>query len=703
METVNRRALNRATIALVAASLMLASVLALAPRSQAAKAEVTDIFLFIDDYTNDSIVDAWAALNFSETPIPPPSQVDDILFEWFAPNGTEPFQRLVDPNDAAWAPCSFRVDAIGTWTVNATYTTNASVHESLAFQVLPSLWGPGQFHLGHTTVVGRTGALTIRPGTNVFFPAGGAMQVRGKLTAEGSGSLPIIFSSGAGSPAPGDWNVISFLDTADNSSLVANASVRFSTRGIRVESVSPTIRNVGFIDNQVENVRLESSHSILRDITITGGQYGIELSDSPIALMTATITNADYGLVFEGPGGTASDVRVTNSAQVGVHFYNSTAAISSSVISDSLVGIRADDSAVQGENITVSRGDTAVRAALGSTVSLRNSILSDLNLYHYSLSDGSTVLARNVTLNPSSPLRRNIKDTSLLTVQNYLWIKTESYDTNTSLQGVTIDIRQSGGPWLLFTTGPSGLIGPIVVNQGVYGATDYSRNNVLVSASRSGFLFANASRHVDMGTSHVELFRGSVHDLDHDKNPDFNDSDIDGDGLTNRQEATLHTDPLNPDTDGDGMPDGWEVAHGFDPLDLSDALGDKDGDGLTNLQEYQHGTDPSDPDTDGDGMPDGWEVANGLNPLNPADANIDSDGDGFTNLEEYQNATNPKDWGSHPPLHFNLGPIGIGDFWYILLVPLGGLCLVTVMISMAWITAVPRRKRSKRRVAKPPK
>lgn len=690
--------MNRAVFALAAASLVLASLLALAPRSQAAKSEVSDVFLFIDDYTNDSIVDALAALNFTEAPIPPPGQVDDVLFEWFAPNGTEAFQQLVDPNDAAWAACSFRVNAIGTWTVNVTYTTNASVHESLAFHVLPSLWGPGQFYLGFTTVVGRTGALTIRPGTNVFFPAGGAMQVRGKLTAEGSGSLPIIFSSGAGSPAPGAWNVISFLDTADNSSLIANASVRYSTRGIRVESVSPTIRNVGFIDNQVENVRLESSHSTLRDITVTGGHYGIELSDSPVALTTATITNADYGLVFNGLGGTAINVRVTNSAQVGVHCYNSTATISNSLISDSLVGIRADDSAVQGENITISRGNTAVRAALGSMINLRNSILSDLALYHYSLSDGSTVLARNVTLNPSSPLRRNIKDTSLLTVQNHLSIKTESYDTNTSLQGVTIDIRQSSGPWLLFTTGPSGIIGPIVLNQGVYNATDYARNDVLVSAQLSGYLFVNASRYVNMGTSHLELFRGSTHDLDHDGNPDFNDSDIDGDGLTNRQEATLHTDPLIPDTDGDGMPDGWEVVNDFKPLDSSDALGDKDGDGLSNLQEYLNGTDPSNPDTDKDGMPDGWEVANGLNPLNPADANIDSDGDGFTNLEEYQNATNPKDWGSHPPPHYELGPIGIGDFWYILLLPLGGLCLEVVMVSVAWITAVPR----KRAPGKPP-
>jgi YD repeat-containing protein len=42
--------------------------------------------------------------------------------------------------------------------------------------------------------------------------------------------------------------------------------------------------------------------------------------------------------------------------------------------------------------------------------------------------------------------------------------------------------------------------------------------------------------------------------------------DPDLDGLTNAQEITLGTDPLNGDTDGDSYPDGLEVAFGSDPL-----------------------------------------------------------------------------------------------------------------------------------------
>ena len=95
--------------------------------------------------------------------------------------------------------------------------------------------------------------------------------------------------------------------------------------------------------------------------------------------------------------------------------------------------------------------------------------------------------------------------------------------------------------------------------------------------------------------------------------------DYDNDELTNSQEKTYGTNPLNNDTDGDGMPDGWEVDYGFDPLNASDAGLDSDGDGLNNLGEYQNGTDPLDIDTDGDGFSDGQEVRYGTDPLDPDD------------------------------------------------------------------------------------
>src|SRR5215203_6176714 len=115
--------------------------------------------------------------------------------------------------------------------------------------------------------------------------------------------------------------------------------------------------------------------------------------------------------------------------------------------------------------------------------------------------------------------------------------------------------------------------------------------------------------------------------------------DIDGDGLSDVDEAAYGTYPLNRDYDADGSLDGEEVyIYGTDPLkNESDGDGlldgeevnqfgtssvstDADGDGLVDDDElFVYGTAPDVFDTDGDGVGDGEEVFNfGTNPLDPA-------------------------------------------------------------------------------------
>lgn len=91
--------------------------------------------------------------------------------------------------------------------------------------------------------------------------------------------------------------------------------------------------------------------------------------------------------------------------------------------------------------------------------------------------------------------------------------------------------------------------------------------------------------------------------------------DLDGDGLTDKEEFDLMTDPNETDTDGDGLDDNEEVkTHGTDPL-----VSDSDGDGLSDGEEVNtYGTLPLEADTDGDSLSDGDEVnVLGTDPLNP--------------------------------------------------------------------------------------
>jgi hypothetical protein len=129
-------------------------------------------------------------------------------------------------------------------------------------------------------------------------------------------------------------------------------------------------------------------------------------------------------------------------------------------------------------------------------------------------------------------------------------------------------------------------------------------------------------------------------------------SDTDGDGLTDGEEVHVRgTDPLIADTDGDGVRDGDEVAAGTDP---ARAAGDTDGDGLNDDAEAFAGSCPTNAasyplrldlfaNADGDGLPDWWEVHRfgGLT----EHERTDFDDDGADNGTEFRLSLNPCDAG----------------------------------------------------------
>jgi hypothetical protein len=159
-----------------------------------------------------------------------------------------------------------------------------------------------------------------------------------------------------------------------------------------------------------------------------------------------------------------------------------------------------------------------------------------------------------------------------------------------------------------------------------------------------------------------------------DTGTDPSNADTDGDGLLDGVEVDYDSNPFKPDSDDDGLPDGWEVKHELDHNDDgssdpdSGPDGDPDEDGLKNkveltintnpwladsdedeledsvetntgkfVSDTDTGTDPSNADTDGDGLNDGAEFEAKTNPFV-----ADSDGDGLPDgAEVLSHSTNP--------------------------------------------------------------
>ncbi|MFO1499272.1 MAG: binary toxin-like calcium binding domain-containing protein [Verrucomicrobiota bacterium] len=130
--------------------------------------------------------------------------------------------------------------------------------------------------------------------------------------------------------------------------------------------------------------------------------------------------------------------------------------------------------------------------------------------------------------------------------------------------------------------------------------------------------------------------------------------------------AALSEAPSATDTDSDGMEDAWERQHSLN-VGVNDASGDPDDDGLTNKQEFtlltdpqfgdtdndglsdgqevnQSKTNPRQADTDGDGLPDGQEV----NVVKSDPNKVDTDGDGYSDPAEVNLGSNPSSAASTP-------------------------------------------------------
>jgi hypothetical protein len=97
--------------------------------------------------------------------------------------------------------------------------------------------------------------------------------------------------------------------------------------------------------------------------------------------------------------------------------------------------------------------------------------------------------------------------------------------------------------------------------------------------------------------------------------------DNDNDGVANDEEATLGSNPNNPDSDGDLLQDGLELGRVAGVPDPDGAFGARQGTGAGFVPDLDPATTTNllNPDTDGDGIPDGTEDANQNGRVDPGE------------------------------------------------------------------------------------
>ncbi|UCE08934.1 MAG: hypothetical protein JSW61_08030 [Candidatus Thorarchaeota archaeon] len=129
-------------------------------------------------------------------------------------------------------------------------------------------------------------------------------------------------------------------------------------------------------------------------------------------------------------------------------------------------------------------------------------------------------------------------------------------------------------------------------------------------------------------------------------------NDFDVDGLNNTREASMGVSNIwRYDTDSDGLNDKYEIEIGTDPASI-----DTDNDKLNDKFELVCGTDPNNIDTDQDGLSDYLEITGWIisfdymgNTSLPFSTHVTSnpllnetDGDGLDDFTEYESNTNPR-------------------------------------------------------------
>lgn len=170
--------------------------------------------------------------------------------------------------------------------------------------------------------------ITIRPGTSLIIESGVVLKfdstvvfrVAGKLTAKGSATSPILFTSSRPNPTGAAWEGIQFTNRSDNSSELEHCQIEFSRRGISLFSVSPKIQHCTITRNADDGIFCQVSQAtIAYNLIQENGRDGIHASMFTGSILNNEISgNQGDGIHLEKSNGVIANNKLIQNGDDGV-------------------------------------------------------------------------------------------------------------------------------------------------------------------------------------------------------------------------------------------------------------------------------------------------------------------------------------------------------------------------------------------------
>lgn len=153
-----------------------------------------------------------------------------------------------------------------------------------------------------TIAIGAT--LEIRPGTRVRFSridsngdgiGESELFAQGRFIALGTPEAPVIFTSAAEQPAPGDWGALNMMMSESGENQLENCLVEYGYRGFHSHYSIAALRSSIFRYNQ-RGAQFQESTVSISDCDFNHNFNGIQFRDSKVLLENSRVTRNNWGI-----------------------------------------------------------------------------------------------------------------------------------------------------------------------------------------------------------------------------------------------------------------------------------------------------------------------------------------------------------------------------------------------------------------------